>query len=91
MLNQQQNFFLHCTHFPNQRLTLINKIKDTDKRIFDKNDSLLTQTLLSGDEKLTTTHKKSILGATIQFLISSERFETKYSRVDQVKFVEDSL
>ena len=72
-------------------MTLINKIKDIEKLIFDKNDSLLTQTLLSGDEKLTTTDKKSILGATIQFLTSSGRFETKYSRVDQVKFVEDSL
>ena len=30
------HFFLHCTHFSNQRLTLINKIKDIDKRVFDK-------------------------------------------------------
>ena len=28
------HFFLHCTHFSNERLTLINKIKDIDKRIF---------------------------------------------------------
>ena len=41
------HFFLHCTHFSDQRLTLINKIKDIDKRIFEKNDSL---TLPSGEE-----------------------------------------
>ena len=69
------HFFLHCTHFSNQRLTLINKIKDIDKRIFDKNDSLITQNLLFGDEKLSTTDNKSILEATIQFLISSGRFD----------------
>ena len=70
------HFFLHCTHFSNQRLTLINKIKDIDKHIFDKNDSLITQTLLFGDEKLSITDNKSILEATIQFLISSGRFDS---------------
>ena len=70
------HFFLHCTHFSNQRLTFINKIKDIDKRIFDKNDSLITQTLLFGDEKLSITDNKSILEATIQFLISSARFDS---------------
>ena len=70
------HFFLHCTHFSNQRLTFINKIKDIDKRIFDKNDSLITQTLLFGDEKLSITDNKSILEVTIQFLISSARFDS---------------
>ena len=51
-------------------------MKDTDKRIFDENDSLITtQTLLFGDEKLSITDNKSILEATIQFLISSGRFD----------------
>ena len=65
------HFFLHCTHFSNQRLAFINKIKDIDKCIFDKNDFLITQTLLFGDEKLSITDNGSILEATIQFLISS--------------------
>ena len=59
------HFFLHCTHFSNQRLTLINKIKDIDKCIFDKNDSLITQALLFGDEKLSITDNKYISEATI--------------------------
>ena len=70
------HFFFHCTHFSNQRLTLINKIKDIDKRIFDKNDSLITQTLLFGGEKLSITDSKSILEATVQFLKSSGRFDS---------------
>ena len=68
------NVFLHCSHISNQILTLINKIKDIDNRIFDKNDSLITQTLLFGDEKLSIKDNKSILEATIQFLILSGRF-----------------
>ena len=76
-LLNQQHFFLHCTNFSNQRLTLINKIKNTDNRIFNKNDSLIIQTLHFGVEKLSITDKKPILKATIQFLISSGRFDSR--------------
>ena len=68
-------FCHHCTHFSNQRLTLINKIKDTDKRIFNKNDPLIAQTHLFGDEKLSITDNKPTLEATIQFSISSGIFD----------------
>ena len=60
-------FFLHYSHFSNPSLTLINKIKDVGKHIFDKNDSLITQAFLFGDEKLSIRDNKSILEATIQF------------------------
>ena len=71
-----KHFFLHCTHFSNQQSTLINKIKDiVDKSIFNENDFLITQTPLFGDKKLSITDKKSMLQATIQFLISSGRFD----------------
>ena len=70
------HFFLQCTYFSNQRLTLTNKIKDIDKRIFDKNDSLTTQALLFWGEKLSITDNKSILEATIQFSISWGRFDS---------------
>ena len=68
------HFFLHWAHFSNQKLTLINKIKNIDKGIFDEKDSFITQTLLFGEEKLSTTDDKSILEATIHFLTSSGRF-----------------
>ena len=70
------HFFIHCTHFSNQRLTFINKIKDIDRRILDKNDFLITQALLFGDEKLSITDNKSILETTIHFLILSKRFDS---------------
>ena len=60
-------FFLHCTQLSNQRLTLINKVKDIDKCIFDKSDSLITQTLLFGDKKLCITGNKSILEEQFSF------------------------
>ena len=45
-------FFLQCTHFSNQRLTLIKKIKDIDKRIFCKKPPL---SFLFGDKKFSIT------------------------------------
>ena len=75
LVESTTHFFLHCTHFSNQRLTFVNKIKDFDKRIFDKSDSLIIQALLFGDEKLSITDNKSIIEVTIQFLISSGRFD----------------
>ena len=60
-----------------QRLTLINKMKDISaKTYFAKSDPLITQTLFFGDEKLSITDNKSILEATIQFLISLGRFDS---------------
>ena len=32
-VESRKNFFLHCTHFSNRGLALINKIKDIDKKI----------------------------------------------------------
>ena len=72
VVESTSHFFLHCT----QRLIPTNKLKDIDKPIFDKNDSLVTQALHFGDDKLSITNKKFILEATIQFLISSERFDS---------------
>ena len=60
LLNQQHTFSFTVLTF-----LIINKIKDIDKLIFDKNDSLITQALLFGDEKFSITKNKSILEATI--------------------------
>ena len=54
----------------------MNKIKNIGKRIFEKNDSLINQTVLFGDAKLSITDNKSVLEATTQILISSGRFDS---------------
>ena len=60
--------FLHCAHFANQRLSLLNKIEDIDKLFFEKKDSLITQTLLFGDLKCFLTVNKSISQTIIRFM-----------------------
>ena len=54
---------LHPVHFVNQRLTVSNRIKDIDKRILEKNDTLMTQNLLVEDEKHSSTDNKFVLEA----------------------------
>lgn len=46
----------HCTHFVNQSLTVSKKIKDIDKRILEKNPTLMTQK--GGEEQLSSTENK---------------------------------
>ena len=48
----------HCTHFVNQSLTVSKKIKDIDKRILEKNHTLMTQNFLFGEEQLSSTENK---------------------------------
>ena len=61
------HFLLHRSHFFNQRLTLINKTKDIDKYISEKNDSIITQALLFPYEELSITDNKSISEVITQF------------------------
>ena len=55
---ESSHFSLHCSYLFNQRLTLMNKINGIDKPIFEKNDSLINQTLLFGDKKFSIRENK---------------------------------
>ena len=60
--------------FQNERLILLNIVKNIDSKLFDS-DLRLTQILLFGDKSLDVNTNSSILNATIDFVLSSKRFE----------------
>ena len=68
------HYFLHCPLFQNERLILLNIVKNIDSKLFDS-DLRLTQILLFGDKSLDVNTNSSILNATIDFVLSSKRFE----------------
>ena len=41
--------FPHCTNFPNERLTIFNKLRSIDENILIKNDSKILKVLLFGE------------------------------------------
>ena len=69
------HFFLHCPLFTNERSTLFSTLRNLDSKLFDNNDFLLTNILLFGKESLNADQNTSVLNATMEFTLSTERFD----------------
>ena len=70
-------FLLHCHHFSNTHLTLLNSINEVLGSITNLNnlsDCALVKILLFGDQNYTQVENKCITNATIKYLVDSERF-----------------
>ena len=68
------HFFLHCTNFNTQRQNLFDKIATIDTNILTENDDSIVSVLLSGKQNCEKSCNKSIINATIEFILSTERF-----------------
>ena len=64
-----------CTVFRNERLILLNIVKNIDNRLLDHSNLCLTQIFLFGNTSLDVYTNPSNLNAIIDFVISSKRFE----------------
>ena len=69
------HFFLDCPLFTNERSTLFSTLRNLDSKRFDNTDSLLTNILLFGKESLNTDQNTAILNATMEFILSTKRFD----------------
>ena len=75
-IESTSHFLLHCPTFNDERYTLLstfNKNK-TDYKILELTKSSLTQSLLFGNTSFDR-KKTLILNATIEYILSTERFE----------------
>ena len=66
---------LHCPLFSDERLILINNIRNIDNNILNLNDSRFSEVLLFGNSSFNNTKNTSILNTTIEYIVSSKRFE----------------
>ena len=69
------HFILHCPYYENERHIFLAGIHSIKSSILDQNDNNIVKTLLYGLDSLSETQNTSILNATMEFLISSNRFE----------------
>ena len=69
------HFFLYCPLFTNQRRTLLSTVNDIDSSLTNTNDSILTHILLFGKASLDISTNTLILNATMNYIISTNRFE----------------
>ena len=63
-------FFLHCPLFTNEKRTLFSTLRN-----LENTDSFLTNILLFCKESLNTNQNTAILNATMEFILSTKRFD----------------
>ena len=69
------HFLLHCPIYNNDRSSLLSTIRNIDCKLLEITDSSLTQTLLYGNPSFDIITNSLILNATIDFVLSTKRFE----------------
>ena len=69
-----KNFLLHCPNFHLQRQTLFNKIATIDSNILTENEESIVNILLFGKLNSENYFNKAILNASIEFILSTEKF-----------------
>ena len=69
------HFFLHCSSFYTPRQTLLNNIRNINEQILSHDEDQLIQTFLYSNPNFNLTVNRLILNATIEYLISTERFK----------------
>ena len=68
-------FILHCPYYENERHIFLASIRSIKSSTLDQNDNNIVKTLLYGLNRLSETENTNILNPTMEFLISSNRFE----------------
>ena len=74
-IESTSHFLLHCPIFHDKRHTLLSTLNNIDSKILESNDSYLTQTLLFGSISFDSETNTLVLNATIDYILSTERFE----------------
>ena len=69
------HFLLHCPTFNDERFTLRSTLNNIDYTLPELNESYLSQTLLYGNKLFDKEKKTHILNATVEYILSTERFE----------------
>ena len=69
-----KHFLLHCPIFHLQRQTLFDKIATIDSNILTENEDSIVHTLLFGKPKSENSLNRAILNMSIEFILSTERF-----------------
>ena len=64
-----------CPLFSDERLILKNNIWNIDNNILNLNDSRFSEVLLFGNSTFSNTKNTTILNTTIEYIVSSKRFE----------------
>ena len=74
-IESTSHFLLHCPTFNDERYTLLSTLNNIDPTLLELTKSSLSQTLLYGNTLFDKEKNTRILNATIEYILSTERFE----------------
>ena len=75
---ESKHFLLHCRQFVNERCTLLSTSGNFNCSLLENTSKVLTQTLLFGNTSLSLSDNSKILSATIDFILSTKRFDEQH-------------
>ena len=70
------HYLLHCPNFTNERSILLNIVSTINESSLTSCDASIVKLLLNGDESLDLETNTLILNATVDFILSSKRFDS---------------
>ena len=70
-----EHFLLHCSQFVNERPTVLSNLGNFNYSLLDNTSNVLTQALLFGNTSLSPSDNSKILSATVDFILSTKRFD----------------
>ena len=76
------HFFLHCSDFNTQREFFFDKIATIDANVLTENKDSVVNTLLFGKPNSENSFNEAMLNASIEFILSTERFNNHYSNAN---------
>ena len=69
------HYLLYCPTHTNERMTLLNKIKSINCSILEFSDAAVTKILVFGDNTVRNFSNTLILNSTIDYILSTKRFD----------------
>ena len=69
-------FFLHCHHYHNIRVKLLNSLEVIDTNLLKLSEEQLTNFLLYGFSQLDRNQNRNILNSSRKYIVESKRFES---------------
>ena len=69
------HFLLHCPTYITGRRTLLSAIENIDNNLLDLCEPVLIKTLFFGSNSFDTNANTNVLNATIEYVLSTKRFE----------------
>ena len=74
-------YLLHCPFFSDERSIFFNNIRSIDENVLSGKDPKISDTLLFGISSFNYTKNTSILNTTIDYILSTKRFDVPLTNI----------